>query len=68
MIRHRGAILFIIIIIRHELSLGRPVLASYNGIFKGLPSAFIWSIIQHYFWHPVVQSFYISSPISFVSS
>ena len=40
----------IIIIIIHHVSLYRPILASSNSLFKGLPSpsSTIWSIIQHF--------------------
>jgi len=48
----------IIISIRHELGCERPVSASTNNPFKSL--RLLWSLIQHYFWHPVVPSCYMS--------
>jgi hypothetical protein len=37
----------IIIIIRHQLGLDKPVLPSSNSIFKGLPSCLHPSYIKH---------------------
>jgi hypothetical protein len=53
-ISYRSFSLHIIIIIRHQLALNRPVSASSNSLFKrsSKSSSSIWSIIRHYFWHP----------------
>ena len=34
-----------------------------HGAYNVKSSSYIWSIIQHYIWHPVVHFFYMSQQI-----